>query len=50
MSETEKQPEQLAENDEYAALVGKTETRRAELDSLTDHLAEEDIDAFFTDL
>jgi DNA-binding response OmpR family regulator len=48
--QAEKQPEQLAGNDEYAALVEEINTRREELDSLTDQLAEEDIDAFFTEL
>jgi CheY-like chemotaxis protein len=46
----EKQPEQLAGNDEYAALVDEIETRREELESLTDQLDEEDIDVFFTEL
>ena len=48
--QAEKQPEQLAGNDEYAALVDEIETRREELDSLTDQLAEEDKDAFRTEL
>jgi len=48
--QAEKQPEQLAGNDEYAALVDEIETRREELDSLTDQLDEEDIDVFFTEL
>ena len=46
----EKQPEQLAGNDEYAALLDRIETRREELESLTDQLHEEDVDVFFTDL
>lgn len=48
--QAEKQPEQLAGNDEYAALVDEIETRREELDSLTDQLDEEDTDMFFTEL
>ena len=46
----EKQPEQLAGNDEYGALLDRIETRREELESLTDQLHEEDVDVFFTDL
>jgi CheY-like chemotaxis protein len=48
--QAEKQPEQLAGNDEYAALVDEIETRREELDSLTDQLDQEDVDAFFAEL
>ena len=48
--QAEKQPEQLAGNDEYTALVDEIETRREELDSLTDQLDQEDVDAFFTEL
>jgi len=48
--QAEKQPEQLAGNDEYAALVDEIEARREDLDSLTDQLNEEDVDAFFTEL
>jgi DNA-binding response OmpR family regulator len=47
--EAEKQPEQLAGNEEYAKLVDKIEARREELDSLTDQLDEADVDAFFTE-
>ena len=47
--QAEKQPEQLAGNDEYAALVDEIKTRREELDSLTDQLDQEDVDAFFTE-
>ena len=46
----EKQPEQLAGNDEYVALLDRIETRREELESLTDQLHEKDVDVFFTDL
>ena len=48
--QAEKQPEQLEGNDEYAALLDQIETRREELDSLTDQLDEEDVDVFFTEL
>jgi len=48
--QAEKQPEQLAGNDEYAALVDEIEARQEELDSLTDQLDEEDVDAFSTEL
>ena len=48
--QAEKQPEQLAGNDEYAALLDRIETHREELESLTDQLHEEDVDVFFTDL
>jgi len=47
--EAEKQPEQLAGNDEYTELVDKIEHRREELDSLTDQLDEEDVTAFFAE-
>jgi DNA-binding response OmpR family regulator len=47
--EAEKQPEQLAGNEEYAKLVDKIEARRADLDSLTDQLDEADVDAFFAE-
>ena len=48
--QAEKRPEKLAGNDEYAALLDQIETRREELDSLTDQLDEEDVDVFFTEL
>ena len=48
--QAEKQPEQLAGNDEYAALVDEIEARQEELDSLIDQLDEEDVNAFYTEL
>jgi len=48
--QAEKQPEQLAGNDKYAALVDRIEVRQEELDSLIDQLDKEDVDAFFTEL
>jgi len=47
--QAEKQPEQLAGNDEYTQLLNNIERRKEELDSLTDQLDEEDVNAFFTD-
>jgi hypothetical protein len=47
--QAEKQPEQLAGNEEYAKLVDKIEARREELDSLTDQLDEADVNAFFAE-
>ena len=48
--QAEKQPEQLGGNEEYAALLDQIETRREELESLTDQVDEEDVDVFFTEL
>jgi len=47
--QAEKQPEQLAGNDEYTELVDKIERRQEELDSLTDRLDEKDVNAFFAE-
>jgi DNA-binding response OmpR family regulator len=47
--QAEKQPEQLAGNDEYTELLEKIESRQEDLNSLTDQLDEEDVNAFFAD-
>jgi DNA-binding response OmpR family regulator len=48
--QAEKQPEQLAGNDDYTELVEEIERCREELDSLTDQLDETDAKVFFADL
>jgi len=47
--QAKKQPEQLAGHDEYTELADKVERRREELESRTDQLDEEDVDAFFAE-
>jgi DNA-binding response OmpR family regulator len=47
--QAEKQPEQLAGNDEYTELVAQIKTRQEELDSRTEQLNERDLDAFFAE-
>jgi len=47
--QAEKQPEQLAGNDDYTELLNNIERRKEELDSLTDQLDEEDVNAFFAE-